>query len=449
HKDSVLLKSVKTLINLTDKDGEFFPINDAQKGMSYFSRELKSAVGIGYHYGTQDPELLSIAKKQNQVALDDSGIAVAAAISEGKAEPFLKNTVKYSDGPNGNQGGLAILRQQNLELLFKYTAQGLSHGHYDKLSFMLYEDGEDVVQDYGMARFVNIEQKGGGNYLKENKTWAKHSIAHNTLVVNKKSHFDGTYETGSKHHSEEYFFDASNPKIHVASAKEKNAYPGMVLHRTLALISSEEFDKPFLLDVLKVTSNATSDYDFPLHFLGQVIQHNFDYKVLDRPEVLGEKNGYQHLFLEGKGTIKNPNAKFTWLRNNKFYTWTSTTNKNDEFLFTRLGANDSEFNLRRDASLLLRRKESQNTSFVSAIEAHGSYNPVTELSKNSKSSITELMVVMDTNAYTAVLIKHVGGKQSILIISNQDSTSERTHKLKIQSKEYQWKGPYHFIDFKK
>ena len=48
-----------------------------------------------------------------------------------------------------------------------------------------------LLQDYGLARFVNIEQKGGGNYLKENKTWAKQTIAHNTITQNETSHFNG------------------------------------------------------------------------------------------------------------------------------------------------------------------------------------------------------------------------------------------------------------------
>ena len=448
YKDSVLLKSVKTLLNLTDKDGEFFPFNDAQKGMSYFSRELTTAVDIAYHYGRQNPELLSVVAKQKRVALDDSGLAVAQAIVQGKAVPLVKESIAFSDGSKGEQGGLAILRQKDLELVFKYTAQGLSHGHYDKLSYMLHEDGEDVVQDYGMARFVNIEQKGGGNYLKENKTWAKQSIAHNTLVVNGESHFNGKYEIGSKHHSEVYFLDVKNPNIHIASAKEQNAYPGTVMHRTLALIQSDELDKPFVLDVLKVNSSTKNDYDFPLHFLGQVIETNFEYKTLDRPELLGEKNGYQHLFLEGRGNSKEATGKFTWLHHKKFYTWTTYTNEADEFLFTRLGANDPEFNLRRDASLILRRKGSDNTVFVSTVEPHGSYSPVTELSSNAKSTIANLEVKFDSGQYTVIVIEHVNGKNAILLIANQDAGQETTHKLKLNTTEYQWNGPYHFVDFK-
>ena len=58
--------------------------------------------------------------------------------------------------------------KEEIELVFKYAAQGSSHGHYDKLSYSLYDNGNEVLQDYGLARFVNIEQKGGGNYLAEN-----------------------------------------------------------------------------------------------------------------------------------------------------------------------------------------------------------------------------------------------------------------------------------------
>jgi hypothetical protein len=110
YKNGVLLKAVNTLLNLTDSDGEFYPLNDAQKGMSYFSRELVSAVDIAYHYGDQNPGLLSIARKQGKLTLDDAGFSVAKAIVDGKSEPFIKQSMELTDGPNGEQGGITILR---------------------------------------------------------------------------------------------------------------------------------------------------------------------------------------------------------------------------------------------------------------------------------------------------------------------------------------------------
>jgi len=193
YKDGVLLKSINALLNLSNADGEFFLLNDAQKGMSYFNSSLISTVDIGYHFGGNNPELLSIAIMQDEVTLDDAGLAVALGIAAGKEKPFVKKSIELSDGANGDEGAVGIIRSGDLELVFKYTAHGLSHGHYDKLSFALFDGGTEVVQDYGMSRFVNIEQKGGGNYLKENTTWAKQSIAHNTLVQNEKSQFNGKY----------------------------------------------------------------------------------------------------------------------------------------------------------------------------------------------------------------------------------------------------------------
>ncbi|MDO6712654.1 alginate lyase family protein [Aliiglaciecola sp. 2_MG-2023] len=445
HKDNVLFKGVNALLNLSDADGEFFPINDGQKGMSYYTSSLVSAVNLAYFYGDKNPELLSIVEKQGQVLIDESGLEAAIGVRDGKAKPFAKKSINLSDGINGKQGGIGILRYGNedLTLVFKYAAQGLSHGHYDKLSYSLYEKGDEVLQDYGLARFVNIEQKGGGNYLKENTTWAKTTIAHNTLSVNEKKHFNGSYDIASQHHSELFTFDAEKDNVQVVSATESNAYPGTSMHRTMAMIKDESFEKAFLLDIMRVKSDSKNQYDLPYYFMGQVLDMNFAY---DSPKVLrplGEDNGYQHLFVEGKGNGVNGNSKFSWLGNGKYYTLTAVTDNDDELLFTRIGANDPEFNLRRDASLLLRRN-AKDTLFVSVIEPHGSYGPVTELSQNSKSNIADLNVVVDNKNYTGVTITDLAGNQQLFIIANDNASKTAKHSLKVNGKKYSWTGPYFY-----
>ncbi|MDT0605475.1 alginate lyase family protein [Croceitalea rosinachiae] len=443
YKDGVLLKSINALLNLSDADGDFFPLNDGQKGMSYYNSALISAVDISYYYGGHDSGLLSIAEKQGKVLLADSGLEVALAIKNGKAKPFDKKSINLTDGPEGKQGGVAILRKESIELVFKYAAQGSSHGHYDKLSYSLYDNGNEVLQDYGLARFVNIEQKGGGNYLKENKTWAKQSIAHNTLVQNETSHFQGKYEIGSKHHSDLYFYDDKDGEVQIASAKENNAYPGTEIHRTMAIIKNEKFEKPFLLDIMKINSDSENQYDLPFYFMGHVMKVNFEYES-PAFSVLGEKNGYQHLYVEGKGKPSSEGTIVSWLGRNNFYTLTTATDTSDELLFTRLGANDPKFNLRRDAGFMIRRKNAKNTTFVSIIESHGSYSPVTESAVNSNSSISSLKLVHDDEHYTAVNISDVNGDEFMMIISNTDSNKTSPHKLQINGRDYQWSGPYHF-----
>lgn len=445
HKDGVLLKAVGTLLNLTDADGEFFPLNDAQKGMSYHARELISAVDIGYHVGERDPQLLGVAQEQGEVLLDDAGFSVASDIRDGKAQPFRKRSVNLSDGADGSEGGVAVLRHgdEALALVFKYAAQGLSHGHYDKLSFSLYERGNEVLQDYGLVRFVNVEQKGGGNYLPENATWAKQTIAHNTLAVDGISHFRGEYEIGRQHHSELQFFDASTPDMQVVSAIEVNAYPGTEMRRTLALIKNPRFEKPFVLDLFEVRSEEDKQYDLPFHYLGQLIDTNFDYKTPPAPRALGDANGYQHLYLEAIGKSGNGSATISWLGAGGFYTLTTTTERSDELLLTRLGASDPDFNLRRDPAFILRRPAAQNTVFATVIEPHGGYSPVTELAANSQSSIVELTVALDDADHTAVLIVDAFGGTTIFIVAKDASTSQR-HQLEIAGQRFEWSGPYYY-----
>ncbi|WP_246288457.1 alginate lyase family protein [Winogradskyella costae] len=448
YKDGVLLKSINALLNLSDADGDFFPLNDGQKGMSYYTSALVTAVDISYHFGVQNPELLSIAKEQDRVLLDDSGLAVALGIKNGIQKPFNKRSINLSDGPNGTQGGVSILRTENLELAFKYAAQGSSHGHYDKLSFSLYENGEEIIQDYGLARFVNIEQKGGGNYLKENKTWAKQTIAHNTVTQNETSHFTGKYDIGSLHHSDLHYFSSENKNVQVVSAIEDNAYPGTSMLRTMAIIKDADFEKPYMLDIMKIISNKANQYDFPYYFLGQVIQTNFEYKTPKTLKPLGTENGYQHLFVEGIAKANNENSKLSWLNNNKFYTLTSVTRIEDELLFTRIGANDPEFNLRREPAILLRRKNSKNTTFASTIEAHGSYSPVTESALNSNSSIKALNILMDTDDYTVIAITSVKDTTKLFITANRDASQSTIHKLVIDQKEFTWEGSFVLIENK-
>ena len=442
HKNGALLKGVEALLNLADANGAFFPLNDAQKGMSYYSESVVSAVDIGFYAGGRDPSLLSIAQAQGQVLLDDSGFAVARAIRDGHAKPFARESINLRDGPDGTQGGVAVLRSGQLELVFKYTAQGLSHGHYDKLSFSLYEKGNEVLQDYGMVRFVNIEQKGGGNYLPENATWAKQTIAHNTPTVNQASHFGGVYEVGNQHHSELHFFDASNSKVQVVSALEANAYPGTRMRRTMALVNNPRFTEPMVLDILKVSAEQEQQYDLPFYYLGQLIDTNFEYETPQLLAPLGESHGYQHLFVEGAGAPRGANAKVTWINNRRLHTLTTATVAGDELMFTRIGANDPDFNLRRDPAVVVRRNAG-DTVFATAIETHGSYNPVTERSLNASSSIAELNVAFDSADYTAISVTGLDGQASVFIIASEPAEST-THELEISGQVYRWSGPYYF-----
>lgn len=447
YKNGILIKSVYALLNLTNSEGEFFPLNDGQKGMSYYSRELVTVVDIAYLYGAKDPSLLSIAEKQGRVQLNNSGMAVALGIKNKLEKPFEKKSIDLSDGADGKQGGVAIIRNKTnddeLTLVMKYASQGLSHGHYDKLSFSFYNNGTDVLQDYGLARFVNIEQKGGGNYLKENTTWAKQTIAHNTIVQNETSHFGGDFETGSKFASEKYLFDVSNPKVQIISANENNAYPGTTMQRTMALIQEEGFEKPFLLDIIQLDSKTANQYDLPFYYLGQFMSANFAYETPKSLEPFGKANGYQHLWKEGSATLATDNSKISWLNEGSFYTLTSITQPNDEVFFVRMGANDPSFNLRKEPGIIFRKKNAQKATFVSVLETHGNYSTVTELATNSSSGIASLKVVYEDPNYIGVEIKNKSGVATLFVLATKNNKANQKHRLQINNKTHNWVGPYY------
>ena len=155
-------------------NGLFFPINDAIKSKGIDTIELVHGVTIAYGL-TKNSGLLDIADKQQQIILTGDGLAVANALDEGLATPYAFKSIAYGDGADGKQGALVIMRQEargEQALLFKPAAQGLGHGHFDKLTWQFYDNGAEIVSDYGAARFLNVEAKYGGRYLPENKTYA-------------------------------------------------------------------------------------------------------------------------------------------------------------------------------------------------------------------------------------------------------------------------------------
>ena len=442
HKDGVLLHAVNALIQLSDANGEFFAINDAQKGMSIFTPSMTLAVSAAYAYGDKNPQLLSVAEGQSRVRLDQAGLALAAGLAAGRAEPREQRSVLLRDGPDGKQGGIGVLRRDNLSAVFKFTAQGLSHGHYDKLSYSFHDSGDEIIQDYGLVRFVNIGQKGGGNYLPENTTWAKQSIAHNTMVLDQKSHFDGKYAKGSQHHSTLVYAALDDESLLTLYAEEINAYPSAKLARALSLVSVPEIDRPLLVDLVTVSGGAKT-IDVPTHYLGQFIEISEPLIAPSTLVPLGTDSGYQHILEEARTeAVSGAALKFTWLNANRFYTMFRSATPGDIFFHGRAGANDPDFNLRRDPVLIHRRSPvGDRNSFVSVIESHGSYSPVTELSMGQQSVIRDLDIVFDSIEYTVAIITLRSEDSFFLAWAHKEFSSVETHEVQLSSGTLRWTGP--------
>jgi len=450
YRDGILKKAVSGLLNQADPSGDFFPINDSQKGMSLYSPEVIKAVDYAYYYFGEDPMLLSLAEKQSGFTLDEAGVAVAKAIAEGKSRPYRPSSIAFADGAEGTEGGVGILRAYGADeaqtcLVMKYSAQGMGHGHFDKLAYSLYNETGEVVQDYGAARWVNIDQKGGGRYLKENNSWAKQSIAHNTLVIDETSHYNGDIRIAEERHPDLYAFSTDNPNLQLMSAKVDDAYANRTLHRSQILFTAPAFAQPLLIDVFRSTGNSTATHELPTWYHGQLLSTDFDYTTNSKLQALGDSHGYQHLYLEASGKPAGKSAQVGWFHAGTFYTQTMTIRPDDEIRMIRLGANDPKFNLRRDPAFVLRRENVANTTFASVTETHGSYTPRDEVPHTPYGELESLELVVDTDNYTALSFAHSNGQNWLLLLANNDNDAAAKHSLTINGQAYSWSGVHHLI----
>lgn len=443
YRDGIVLKAITTTVELS-YNRLFFPINDAIKSKGTDTIELVHGVTVAYGL-TANTGLLDIANQQKQIILTGDGLKVAQALDAGLATPYQYQSVAFGDGADGKQGALVVMRQDaqgEQALLFKPAGQGLGHGHFDKLTWQFYDNGAEIVSDYGAARFLNVEAKFGGRYLPENKTYAKQTVAHNTVVVDEQSHFNANTQVGNENHPELLFFE-TNKQGTVSSAKIDTVYEDVELLRTLALVKLPESGKPIAFDIFSVKSSNAHQYDLPLHYQGQLIDSNFERGAFVKQlSALGENNGYQHLWLTAKSTPKNGLARVTWLNDNgRFYSHTSITDGKTQALFTRIGANDPHFNLRNEAAFIYRKTDTKAHRFVSVLEPHGEYNPSKEFTLSAQSSVSGLSYQRDGNL-DLVELTLTNNNRYLLAINNQEVGSA---KFSYKNTDYQFDGRFLLI----
>lgn len=444
HRDGILLKALQTTIQLT-YGGYFFPFNDAIRDKSLNTDELYNGVAIAYAE-TRDPGLLAIADWQGRTILTEDGLLLANDLAAGKAGPFDFRSMLLSDGPDGDQGAVALFRhgqergEDHTALVVKNSSQGMGHGHFDKLSWQLYDNGNEIVTDYGAARFLNIVAKEGGRYLPENESWAKQTVAHNALVVNERSHFDND-ETVADTFAPTQLHFAATPELQISTAAINSAYPAekMTMLRTLAMMEVDGLSAPVVVDVLRAQGQGANRFDLPLHYAGHIMQVGFDTQsnVAGRP-VLGTDNGYQHIWVDGTGKPSADKGFVTWLLDNRFYTYRFVPRDNLQIILAESGANDPAFNLRREPIIIQRIDDADRAAFVSVLESHGLTDGEAELVVDSQSQIASLRH-LTSGSYDLVVIETLAGKRAALAISYDDD-ADKQHSITFAGQQLTWRG---------
>jgi hypothetical protein len=449
QRDEVLRKMFYTAIQFTNTNGAFFPVNDALKEKSYVSGELVFSLNMVYHFYGRDPALLGIAGRQQKVLLNGYGHSVASGYEKikNRLPAFPYRTYEVRDGADGTRGGMSLLRPDagpdGQTVLFKYTAHGLSHGHYDRLNLVLYNQGNEILTDYGAARFINVEQKDGGRYLPENKSFAMQTIAHNTITVDEVSHFRAR-EADAEAHAPEKIYSITEGPVKAVCARESNATPGVMLERTVITVDRPG-KSPLVLDVFRADSESPHQYDLPFWYNGQVIAAGFPYQLpAGGLSPLGKQFGYQHIWKEAEGKPQGQTASLTLLNGSSFYTLSTWCDSSATLAFLRSGAADPNFNLRREPAWLIR-KQGRQQLFFSVIESHGYFSGISEASTGSRSAVKELKVLQSSATYTVVQVSFQQQPPMIVALAHSDTGRTATHRLDAEGRSLSWTGPLYVL----
>jgi hypothetical protein len=222
---------------------------------------------------------------------------------------------------------------------------------------------------------------------------------------------------------------------------DTNAYKDILMHRSIYMLQLPESSKPLIVDLFRTKAIEAHQYDLPFQYTGDFIAASFKYKSFNNSQkTLGAKNGYQHIWKESEAVSSTPISQFTFLNHSRYYTISSLTEDSTHLFFTRLGANDPNFNLRRDAAFIVR-KQAISPTFLNVIELHGNFNPNMELSTNAYPSVKGMELLQNDDDFSIAKIK-VGNKFLFLIQYNKSSTLQTKHTVNIQGKTIAFQGNY-------
>ncbi|GAB1620910.1 hypothetical protein AAOGI_09600 [Agarivorans albus] len=444
YKDQVIGKTIKAMLATAYPNGVFPALNDASLTMDIKDQGVVVAVSLAYkHYG-HDEKLLGMAKIQQQVWLHGCGAALSKAYQESTntALPHWPS-VELNEGPNGDRGAQGFVRMQSKDgdvsqLVMNYGQHGMGHGHFDTLGISFFNRGQEVLKEYGFGRWVNVEPKFGGRYLDENKSYARQTVAHNAVAVDQACQNNFDVELADSKHGIPHFFESSNQDLQAVSAFAEEFYPGVDQQRSVVLINDDALEAPLLLDVFRLSSDTEHSYDYALQYQGQIVRCTSDYQTHKELAPMGDNFGYQHLWNEAQGKASENNL-VSWLQGNSYYSWISASEANDELFFTRVGANDPEFNLRSETSFILRR-QAKSTVFANVLETHGYFNEAVEASTNARGKVNQVTVVVSNDIGSVIEVKGEGIDFTVMLSNQRDVSAETQHTIEHNQQTYCWQG---------
>jgi hypothetical protein len=173
-----------------------------------------------------------------------------------KLEPISLRSLHFKES------GVTLLRKGKLSLAIDYGAHSAPFGHYDKLGF-IWAKGDEILGIEGGSIAGEEELKEG---------WLKQTIAHNTIVVDRKSQNEAEGELVDSWETRSF----SGVLCQV-----RGCYPGVVIKRFCGLTQD------YLVIIDKVESEEEHVYDWVYRNRGEFSTPS-ELKKLEKREEIGE-----------------------------------------------------------------------------------------------------------------------------------------------------------------
>ncbi len=202
--------------------------------------------------------------------------------------------------------GYAILRENTTEdatcVLMTYGKYGSGHDHPDKMHISLYAMGKIIAPDPGTLGYDN----------REHLTWANQTIAHNTVTVDQVAQYpqgtrDSIWASDSMERPSVGRLIFFHPGEHLKAVRADcdNAYEGVILDRTVALVDS------CIFDIYRVRSKDEHQYDWAVHIDGELSCSSL--KMEEQSGALSPERGYAHITDVQRGRMTRESCSMTYM----------------------------------------------------------------------------------------------------------------------------------------
>ena len=264
--------------------------------------------------------------------------------------PLETKTVNLPDA------GLAILRVGEGTgqscVFFDYGQHGEGHGHFDKLNITLFAAGREWLFDTGRIDYTH----------KEYKTWVKHTVAHNTVVLGEHSQLATTGKL---------LWLKTGPGFAACAGETDDAYPGTLLRRQLFLTEK------MLIEVFDVKASKQKTIDWLAHTAVGPVQPAVVLPAASSV-TLGKQDGYPHLKDAQSWPVKGT-SRWDFVAGQgetapRLRAWLPAAL--GEQVITAVGIGSY---VTQPAPCLMRRREAASTQYITVFDLSGSGNYITDV----------------------------------------------------------------------